>query len=303
MAIIVLLAWSRHGSCQAAVLTASLYDVHSCSLLFDIELDELQHFIWSLEWIEWGNFRVKAPRVFISRPIILNCIKRRTVFYKSISPYGYLEMYLGYVFIERRIGWRHWLLRWGTCQCLPWTCNSPGHNKLKWSAVLAWWIMLRTCLLVSKCMEPCTQDFQCDTFANPKVGCRCMTASHSIRSQPAGNNILLVISYIAWKSTVPPSIGDIIMTWFVRSALCMKFTDMMKITVSFATTNDVLCLSLWYSRCIMIVLASTCFISRRLITTNLFISINIGSLPASTNMFHAMSSFWFTEMILMICSP
>ena len=98
-------------------------------------------------------------------------------------------------------------------------------------------------------------------------------SSHSMRSQQAGNNIRLVFSYIAWKSTVPQWIGDIIIAWFVRLALCMKFTNMMKITVSYATTNYVLCLSLWYSHCIMIVLASSCFISRHLITTNVFISI------------------------------
>ena len=54
--------------------------------------------------------------------------------------------------------------------------------------------------------------------------------------------------------------------------------------------------------CCMIVLASSCFISRCLITTNLFISISIGSLPASTNMGHNMLSVWFTQMRLMICS-
>ena len=122
----------------------------------------------------------------------------------------------------------------------------------------AWWIMLRPCLLVSKCVDPCT-GFQCDNFAKSKVGCHCITASHIMRSQPARNtcNILLVLSYISWISiTVEPWIGDIIITLFVRSALCMKCTDMMKTTVSFATTNDTLYLSLWYSCCIMIVLVS-----------------------------------------------
>ena len=122
----------------------------------------------------------------------------------------------------------------------------------------AWWIMLRTCLLVSKCVYPCT-GFQCDNFANSKVGCHCITASHITRSQPARNtcNVLLVLSYIACISiTVEPWIGEIIIIWFVRSALCMKCTDMMKTTVSFATTHDTLYLSLWYSCCIMIVLVS-----------------------------------------------
>ena len=47
---------------------------------------------------------VRHP-VFIARPVMLSCIKWRTVCYKSSSPYGNLETYLGYVFIERLIGW------------------------------------------------------------------------------------------------------------------------------------------------------------------------------------------------------
>ena len=165
-----------------------------------------------------------------------------------------------------------------------------------------WWIMLRTCLLVSKYMEPYTQDFHCVTFAGSKVSCRCITTSQSMKSQQAGNNIPLVLS-ITWISiNVQPWIGDIIMSWFYRSALCMEFTNMMKIMVSFATTNDVLYFSVWYGWCIMIVSASLCFVSHRLITTNLFISISICSLPASTNSHYAMPSLWFAQMRLMMCS-
>ena len=156
-----------------------------------------------------------------------------------------------------------------------------------------WWIMLRTCLLVSKCVDPYT-GFQCDTFAKSKVCCHCITASH-IMSQPSRNtcNILLVLSYISWISiTVEPWIGNIIITWFVRSALCMKCTDMMKTTVSFASTNDTLYLSLWYSCWFPSV--AYCVV---LITTNLFISISIGS----TNLCQVMSSLWFTQTRLMIC--
>ena len=47
-----------------------------------------QHFIWSLEWIEWGKFRCKAARVLIFGPTILSCIKRDRVCYKGISPSG-----------------------------------------------------------------------------------------------------------------------------------------------------------------------------------------------------------------------
>ena len=62
-------------------LQPGLCDVHSCSLLLAGALDELQHFIWSLEWIEWGKFRCKAPRIFIFGPTILSCIKRCRVCY------------------------------------------------------------------------------------------------------------------------------------------------------------------------------------------------------------------------------
>ena len=161
--------------------------------------------------------------------------------------------------------------------------------------------MLRPCLLV-RCMEPCTQDFQWDMFANSKEGCCCITDSQSMMNQTAGNDILLVLPFIAWKSTVQPWIGDTIMTWFVRSALCMKCTNMMKIALSFATPNDVLCLPMWYSSCIMTVLASSCFIASRLNTTNMFIFISICSLTASTNMCRAISPLWFTQLRLMICS-
>ena len=65
-----------------------LCDVQRCPLLFVGALAELQHFIWSLEWIEWGKFRCKAARVFIFGPTILSCIKRDRVRYKSISPSG-----------------------------------------------------------------------------------------------------------------------------------------------------------------------------------------------------------------------
>ena len=46
-------------------LQPGLCDLHSCSLLLAGALDELQHFIWSLEWIEWGKFICKSPRIFI----------------------------------------------------------------------------------------------------------------------------------------------------------------------------------------------------------------------------------------------
>ena len=48
-------------------LQPDLYDVHihSCSPLFVGDLNELQHFIQSVECIEWGKSRWKAPRVFI----------------------------------------------------------------------------------------------------------------------------------------------------------------------------------------------------------------------------------------------
>ena len=143
-------------------LQPDLWDIHSCSLLFVGALDKLQHFIWSLELIEWGKFRCKVARFFIFGPTILSCIKRGRVCYKSISPYGDLYMFMGYVFIERVVGWRQWFLLWGICQCLPTTYNSSGPNKINES------LCLRNCLLVSKCVEPYTQDFQCDTFANSK---------------------------------------------------------------------------------------------------------------------------------------
>ena len=173
-----------------------LWDVHSCSLLFVGALDEIQHFIWSLEWIEWGKFRCKAAIVFIFGPTILSCIKRGRVCYKSIWSYGDLDMFMGYVFIERVVGWRQWFLLWGTCQCLPTTYNSSGPNKIN-EYHCAWGIMLRTCLLVSKCVGPCTQDFQCDTFANSKVGCRCITdlfISINIGAFPVATNLCEVMS-------------------------------------------------------------------------------------------------------------
>ena len=84
-----------------------LYDVHSCSLLFVGELDELQHFIQSLECIERGKFMCKAPRVFIFGSTMFSCIRPESLWYNSISPYGNLEMYImGYIFIEGLISWR-----------------------------------------------------------------------------------------------------------------------------------------------------------------------------------------------------
>ena len=178
-------------------LQPGICDVHSCSVLFVRALDELQHFIWSFEWIEWGEFRCKAPRISIFGPTILSCIKRGRVCYKSISPYGDLEMFMGYVFIERVVGWRQWFLLWGTCQCLPTTYKSPDPNKINASNHCLWGIMLRNCLLASKCVEPCTQDFQCDTFANSKVGCRCITnlfISISIGANLSATNVCQVMS-------------------------------------------------------------------------------------------------------------
>ena len=117
-------------------LQSGLCDVHSCSLLFAGALDELQYFIWSLEWIEWGKFRFKAPRILIFGPTILSCIKRGRMCYKSIWSYGDLEIFIGYVFIELIVGWRQWILLWGTCQCLPTTYNSPVPNKINESLCL-----------------------------------------------------------------------------------------------------------------------------------------------------------------------
>ena len=95
----------------------------------------------------------------------------------------------------------------------------------------------------------------------------CISASQYMRSQQAGNDILLMLSYYAWISMiVQPWTGVIIMTWFVRSALCMNCHT------------------------------ASCFISRRFITINLFLSIGIGSLPVSANLCHAMFSLWLTQM-------
>ena len=151
-------------------LETDICDVHSCSLLFVVALDELQLFIWSLRWIEWGNFRCKPPRFFIFGSTILSCVKPGRLWSKSISQYGNLGMYMGYVFIEGLIGWKQWLLLWGTCQCLPTTC-------------------LFACIEVHGALHT---GF-CDKFASSKVGCHCVTASQSMRSQQAGNNNLLVL--------------------------------------------------------------------------------------------------------------
>ena len=86
-------------------LQPGLCDVHSCSLLFVGALDELQHFIWNLGWIEWDNLKCKAPRVIIFGPTMLNCIEPESVCYKSILPYGNLrDVYHGLCF--------HWKTRW-----------------------------------------------------------------------------------------------------------------------------------------------------------------------------------------------
>ena len=141
--------------------------------------------------------------------------------------------------------------------------------------------MLRVCLLV-KCVEPCTQNFNVITFINSKIGCRCITASQSMRSQRIGNTckILLVFSYIAWISiTVQSWIGDIIMTWFFSSPLCLKCTYMIKIMVPFATTIYALYRSSWYICCLMFVLASSCFVLYHLVTKIcLFLSALVHSL-------------------------
>ena len=118
-------------------LQPDLCDVRSYSLLFVGALDEFQHFIWSLGWIEWGKFRCKALRVFIFGPIILSCIKRGRVGYKNISPYGNLHMYMGHVFIERLVGWRQWLLLLSTCQCLP-----MHDDVIKWKHFPRYWPFL-----------------------------------------------------------------------------------------------------------------------------------------------------------------
>ena len=118
--------------------------------------DELQHFIWSLAWTEWRKFRCKAPIIFIFGSTIFSCIKWGWVCYKSISPYGNLEMYVDHVFIERLVGWRQRILLCGTYQCLLMTCNSPGHNKLKWSTVLGELCLKLVCLW--RVWSP-TQDF------------------------------------------------------------------------------------------------------------------------------------------------
>ena len=88
----VLPPWYEPGMVHVKLLflDPGLCGLHSCSLLFVGALDELQHFIWSLEWIEW---------------FMNHC---------------------------------------------------------------AWWIMLRTCLLVSKRVEPCTQGFNVIPLPIPK---------------------------------------------------------------------------------------------------------------------------------------
>ena len=121
-----------------------LCDVHSCSLMLVGALDELQHFIWSLEWIKWGKFKCKAPRVFMFGSTILCCIKAERVWYKSIAPYGNSEMFIiGYVFIEESLVGGSGSCFGALTSVLPTLvnqalilaytkdCNAPGHNKLK----------------------------------------------------------------------------------------------------------------------------------------------------------------------------
>ena len=64
-------------------LQPSLCDVHSCSLLLVGAFDELQHFIWSLKWIEWGNFSVRHRESSSLDQAYLSCIKPERVCYKS----------------------------------------------------------------------------------------------------------------------------------------------------------------------------------------------------------------------------
>ena len=111
-------------------LQPGLCGLHRCSLMFIGALGELQHFIWSLGWFEWGE-----------------------------DIYGL------------RFHWKsHWLetvtLALGTSQCLPATCNSPAPKRFMNHC--ACWIMLRTCLLVLKCVEPCTQGFNVIPLPIPK---------------------------------------------------------------------------------------------------------------------------------------
>ena len=90
----VLPSWHEPNMMHARLsfLQPVLCDVYRCSLLFVGALDELLHFIWSLGWIGWGKFRCKAPRVFMFGSTILSHIKPDRIWYKSISPYGNLEM-------------------------------------------------------------------------------------------------------------------------------------------------------------------------------------------------------------------
>ena len=111
-------------------LQPGLCDVRSCSLLFVGALEELQYFIWNLEWIEWGKFRCKVARVFIFGPTTLSCIKRGRVCYKSISPSGDFWYIYGL-----RFHWKsHWLeavtLALGDLPVFASDLHSPAPNKI-----------------------------------------------------------------------------------------------------------------------------------------------------------------------------
>ena len=145
MASVAPLAWAKHDACQAVVFTAKpMWCTYRCSLLFVGALDELQHFIWSLGWIGWGKFRCKAPRVCMFGSTILSPIKADRIWYKSISPYDNLEMFIiGYVFIEESLVGSSDSCFGALTSVLPTLvdqalimasakdCNAPRHNKLK----------------------------------------------------------------------------------------------------------------------------------------------------------------------------
>ena len=90
------------------------------------------------------KFNCKAPRVFMFGWTILCCIKAERVWYKSISPYGNLEMFIiGYVFIEESLVGDSDSCFGALTSVLPTLvdqalilasakdCNALGHNKLK----------------------------------------------------------------------------------------------------------------------------------------------------------------------------
>ena len=138
------LAWAKHGTSQVAVLTAIFIWRTWLITVVRRRAWWASAFHLELGCIEWGKFWCKTPRVLIFGLTMFSCIKPERVWYNSISPYGNLEMYImGYVFIERLVGWRQWLVFWGTYKCcthlgrpskfwfwlLPRTCNAPEHNK------------------------------------------------------------------------------------------------------------------------------------------------------------------------------